>query len=76
MSLVQYPDCNYPGLTLIDFPAEVEGKSVEDKESFVLYPFIELMKAEEFENTQIIAAGRFFDKLTGANRIELTKIWK
>jgi uncharacterized small protein (DUF1192 family) len=76
MSLVQYTECNYPGLGLIDFPAEVEGLTVEDKESFVLYPFIELMKTDKLENTQLIAAGRFFDQLSGANRIELTKIWK
>ena len=75
MSLVQYPECNYPGLCIIDFPAEVEGLSVEDEENFVLNPFIELMKPELFENTQLITAGRSFEHLIGANRVELTKIW-
>ena len=76
MTLVQYSECNYPGLGIIDFPAEVEGMNVEDEENFVLNPFIELMDHDEFNNTQLIATGRSFKELIGANRIELTKIWK
>jgi uncharacterized coiled-coil DUF342 family protein len=76
MTLVQYPECNYPGLGIIDFPAEVEGINVEDEENFVLNPFIELMDHDEFNNTQLITAGRSFEELIGANKIELTKIWK
>ena len=76
ISLVQYPECNYPGLCILDFPAEVEGVTVEDKENFILNPFIELMGADEFQNSQLIAAGRSFEGLIGANRLRLTRIWE
>jgi hypothetical protein len=48
---------------------------VDDKENFVVEPFIELTGSEGMEGTQFIAAGSAFENLKGANRIELKKVW-
>jgi hypothetical protein len=68
---------NYPGLLLIDFPAELDdGTTVKDKENFILEPFLNLLNKPNMINAQIIAAGSSFEGLTGSNRIELDQIWK
>lgn len=77
MNAVTYPECNYPGLLLLDFPAELEdSSSVADKENFVIEPFIILKSKEDMNFTQVIAGGSSFENLEGANRIEFHKIWK
>jgi hypothetical protein len=77
MSLVDKPSCHFPGLVVLDFPAELEdGSTVADKENFVLEPFVTLLGQEAFQSCQVIAAGVAFQNLVGANRTELTKIWK
>jgi len=68
---------NYPGLCILDFPAELEdGSAVADKENFVLEPFIGLLKRPELQLGQVIAAGSAFENLAHAHRIELKHIWK
>ena len=77
MSLTTRSECNYPGLLLLDFPAELEdASSVADKENFVIEPFLSLLSQPGMEFTQVIAAGSAFENLEGANRIEFHKIWK
>jgi archaellum component FlaC len=77
MCLTLRPECNYPGLLLLDFPAELEdASSIADKENFVIEPFIHLLGQPGMETTQLIAAGSAFEDLEGANRIEFHKIWK
>jgi hypothetical protein len=77
LSLTKDPSYNYPGLALIDLPAEMlDGSSVADKENFVMIPFVELLKEDVMKGTQLIAAGSAFQGLNGAHRIELTEIWK
>ena len=77
MSLTPIPRCNYPGLVLLDFPAELEdASSVADKENFVIEPFVSLSRQQDMGATQLIAAGSSFENLEGANRIEFHKIWK
>ncbi|MGR3173342.1 MAG: AAA family ATPase [Candidatus Scalindua sp.] len=77
MCLTPKDNCNYPGLLILDFPAELEdGSTVKDKENFVLEPFVSLLQKKEMKGTQVIAAGSAFEELEGANRIELTHIWK
>ena len=68
-------DCYYPGVALLDILAEIEGVSVADKENFVLEPFINLLKADGMEGSQVIASGAAFEDLGAAKRIELTKVW-
>ncbi len=77
MSLSNKDEFHFPGFLALDFQAELEdGSSVADKENFVLEPFIELLATEQYSGYQLIAAGASFDNLLGANRIELSKIWK
>ena len=76
LSLVKVPDTHYPGLVLLDLPGKLEdARFVEDKENFVVEPFIELTGAKGMEETQFIAAGSAFENLAGANRIKLTHVW-
>ncbi|MEJ2070542.1 MAG: hypothetical protein P8X58_09075, partial [Syntrophobacterales bacterium] len=77
MNLTNRDDYNYPGLTIIDFPARLDdGSIVRDKENFVLEPFVDLCQWKRMTHTQVIAAGSSFENLEGANRIELDYIWK
>jgi hypothetical protein len=76
MTLMSHPECHFPGLCILDFPAQLEGTSVADRENFVLEPFVELLSRQDMGNAQVIAAGSAFDGLPAANRIELTNIWK
>jgi len=76
LALMRFPESHFPGLLLIDFPAEVEGASVADKENFVVEPFIDLLSQEGMENCQMVAAASGFFGLEGAHRVELSKVWK
>ena len=67
---------HFPGLVILDFPAELDdGSTMEDEENFVLEPFVSLLSESGFERCQVIAVGRSFADLEGANRITLTKVW-
>lgn len=77
INLTPLPNCNYPGLVLLDFPAELEdASSVADKENFVIEPFVGLLGQPDMASTQLIAAGSSFENLEGAHRIEFHKIWR
>lgn len=76
LTLMRFPESHFPGLLLIDFPAEIEGASVADKENFVVEPFIDLLSQEGMENCQMVAAASGFFGLEGAHRVELSKVWK
>ena len=77
MDLTNKNDYNYPGLLILDFPAELDdGSTVRDKENFVLEPFVDLLNRDDMGATQVIAAGSAFENLQCANRIELYRIWK
>ena len=77
MCLTPNETCHFPGFLALDFPAELEdGSSIDDKEVFVLEPFVELLRAEAYKECQVIAASAAFRNLQGANCIELTKIWR
>lgn len=76
LDLRRFPESNFPGLLLIDFPAELEGTTVADKENFVIEPFIELLSQKGMEGCQVIAAGSSFAGLKGAERTKLSHVWK
>jgi predicted nucleic acid-binding Zn-ribbon protein len=77
MCLTKEAVYQFPGLLVIDFPAELEdGSSIRDKENFVVEPFVELLGSEGYEQCQLIASGGAFESLRGANRIEFSKIWR
>jgi hypothetical protein len=67
LSLCDKPDCHYPGLAIIDVPGEFSGEAIEDKENFIVQPFIDLLAREAFEGAQLIITGASFTGLTGVN---------
>ena len=46
----------------------------EDKENFIVQPFIELLQREGYEGTQMIITGASFADLEGATRRHLTHV--
>ena len=76
MTLANCEQCHFPGFLAIDFPAELpDGTTIQDKENFVIEPFIKLLASDGFPKCQVIAAGNAFEKLEGASRIELSHVW-
>ena len=76
LSLTGKRQCHYPGLCIIDFPAELNGVAVSPSENFVLEPFIRLMDGPDQPARQLIAAGSSFAGLENAHRIEFANVWK
>ncbi len=76
LDLGRFPESHFPGLLMIDFPAELDGTTLTDKENFVIEPFIELFSEKELANCQLIAAGNSFAGLQRVNRVELSHVWK
>ena len=63
----------YPGLVILDFPADLSRKvGLSDDENYLLAPFIELFESDQSSHKgQLIAAGRAFRGLDSANAIVL-----
>jgi hypothetical protein len=77
LNLTLKASARFPGLIILDFPAELEdGTSIADKENFVVQPFIDFLSRHIATPMQVIAAGSAFEGLQVANRIELKHIWK
>lgn len=74
LSLSSKDGCHYPGLAIIDVPGEFSGEAVEDKENFIVQPFIELLGREEYEGTQLVMTGASFVGLEGAHFQRLTHV--
>jgi hypothetical protein len=67
-------DTTTPGLVILDMPAEFAGELIEDKDNFIVQPFIELLDREEFSGTQMIITGASFAGLEGATRRQLIEV--
>lgn len=65
---------HYPGLAIIDVPAEFSGEAVEDKENFIVQPFIDLLQTEHFKDVQLIMTGASFTGLQGAHFQRLSEV--
>jgi hypothetical protein len=65
------PGFRYPGTSILDFPATMEGVAISDKENFVLEPFVSLFENAEYHDCQLIAAGNSFENFDANRRIEL-----
>lgn len=74
LSLSDKNDCHYPGIVILDMPAEFAGESIEDKENFIVQPFIELMKRQGYERAQAIITGASFTGLEAASRHQLKDV--
>jgi hypothetical protein len=67
---------HYPGLAIIDVPGELSGEAIEDKENFIVQPFIDLLKRRPpFNGAQLIITGASFAGLQGVNRHTLTHVY-
>lgn len=75
LTLSDSQGCHYPGLSIIDLPGEFLGEVVEDKENFIVQPFIDLLSREEYQGTQVIIAGASFAGLDDVKRIPLTEVY-
>ena len=75
LTLSDKRDCNYPGFTIIDVPGEFSGEAVEDKENFIVQPFIDLLAKESFDGAQAIITGAAFTGLRGVTVTHLTKVF-
>lgn len=68
---------NYPGISIIDFPPSLpDGALISTMENFLVEPFVGLCQAIRNNTAQVIVAGRAFENLEGANRIELQSSWQ
>ena len=80
LSLSNDEKYHYPGLSILEFPANFADGSknviVRDHENFILEPFIDLVSQKCMQNTQVIAVGRSFEGLQNVHRIELNHVWK
>jgi hypothetical protein len=74
LSLSDKAGRHYPGISIIDVPGEFSGEAVEDKENFIIQPFIELLGMEEYKGMQLIVTGASFAGLEGAHRETLTHV--
>ncbi|MGG6297640.1 hypothetical protein ACQ4M4_24870 [Leptolyngbya sp. AN02str] len=80
LSLSNNEKCHYPGLSILEFPANFDDVSQQflerEQENFILEPFIDLVNQEGMKNTQVIAVGRSFEGLQNVHRVELNQVWR
>lgn len=67
LSVSPQPTCHYPGFAIIDLPGEFLGEAIEDKENFIVQPFVDLLNREGFEGVQLIITGASFTGLVGTH---------
>lgn len=75
LSLSAKTECHYPGLSVIDLPGEFSGEAVEDKENFIIQPFIDLLNTEGYAGSQLIMTGAAFVGLEGAKFMHFNNIY-
>ena len=67
LSLSGKAGSHYPGIAIIDLPGEFLGEAIEDKENFIVQPFVELLEGEAFEGAQLLITGASFTGLAGVH---------
>lgn len=66
---------HYPGISIIDVPGEFSGEAIEDKENFIVQPFVELLLREEYQGCQLIITGASFTGLEKVTRQKLRHVY-
>ena len=61
----------YPGIAIIDLPAEFRAETITNSENYVVEPFLRLVKKRPDWNLQVIFAGSSIAGLSGVNYIEM-----
>lgn len=67
--------CHYPGISIIDVPGEFSGEAVEDKENFIVQPFIDLLTQPDYAGAQVIMTGAAFAGMEGVTFQRLTHVF-
>lgn len=67
LSLSGKPNCYYPGIAIIDLPGEFLGEAIEDRENFIVQPFVDLLSSNAFQGAQLLITGASFTGLAGAH---------
>lgn len=75
LTLSDKSDMHYPGVSIIDVPAEMSGEAVEDKENFIVQPFIDLLGRDEYRGAQLVITGASFAGLAGVRRLQLNEVF-
>lgn len=75
LSLSGKNGCHYPGISIIDVPGEFSGEAIEDKENFIVQPFVDLLAREEYAGCQLIITGASFIGLDMVARRELRHVY-
>jgi hypothetical protein len=77
LNLSRYPDCRYPGLTILDFyPDIAQEAALGDRLHLVLGPSVQLSLDREIAPIQVIATTRVLPERPNINFIHLTAVWK
>jgi len=74
LTLSSQKGCHYPGLSIIDLPGEFLGEEIEDKENFIVQPFIDLLREDKYKGAQLVMTGASFSGLEGANIQHLNQV--
>jgi hypothetical protein len=75
LSLHDKEEFHYPGLSIIDLPGEFLGEAVEDKENFIVQPFVDLLGRSGLDGAQVVITGASFAGLKGVHRLELRHVF-
>ncbi len=75
LTLSAQPGCHYPGISIIDLPGEFAGEAVEDKENFIVQPFIDLLASSQLAGAQTIITGAAFKDLRNVRHRVLHEIY-
>lgn len=75
LTLSDKAERHYPGVSIIDVPGEFSGEAVEDKENFIVQPFIDILAREEYGGAQVLITGVSFAGLVDAHRLQLTNVY-
>jgi hypothetical protein len=77
LNLSSYPDCHYPGLTILDFYPDIAKESaLADRLDLVLGPFVELSLDRTISPVQVITTSRGLPERPNINFIHLTEVWR
>jgi len=73
LSLIRHDRSNFPGLIIIDTPAEFIGEKLGGGLNFIVQPFIDLLK-ELGGGGQVIVTGASFDGIEGVSQTKLSNV--
>lgn len=66
----------YPGLSVIDLPANMSDvKVMKDQENYLIEPFSRLLEQPRYKECQLVAVGHAYDNIPNANRIEFKNVF-